>query len=132
MISCGLRLHQELHAALFQRGLQQGCRRFVELAFHQGIQQVHHGDLHALFHQAVGGFKAEQAAADDNGLFIILCRLQHGVDIMDVAKGDHAVLVMPRYRDDERFGAGGEQQAVIIDRGAVFRRSPSFLHGRCR
>ena len=116
----GSRFHQEGHAAFFQRCLQKGRRRFVELAFHQAIQQVHHGDVHTLFHQAVGRFQAQQAAANDDGLFVILCSSEHGVDIVNVAEGNHTVLVMARYRDHERVGPGSQQQSIIVSRGAVF------------
>ena len=65
-ISFGLRPDQELQAALFERLLQQLAGGLVELALHQQVRQVHHGDLHAALHQAVGRFQAEQAAADDH------------------------------------------------------------------
>jgi hypothetical protein len=51
----------------------------VELALHQPRHDVHHGDLHAAQHQAVGGFQAEQAAADDHGVRYSLRGVDHGL-----------------------------------------------------
>ena len=42
----------------------------VELALHQPRHQVHHGDVHAAQHQAVGGLEAEQAAADHHRVLV--------------------------------------------------------------
>jgi hypothetical protein len=58
--------HAEAHAALLERGLQHRRRGPVELALHQAVEQVDHGHLHALAHQAIGRLEAEQAAADDH------------------------------------------------------------------
>ncbi len=63
--------------------------------------------------QAVGGFQAEQPAADHHRLGVAAGRRQHGLDVGDVAETDHTLFVRARQRDDERVGTGGQQQPVI-------------------
>jgi hypothetical protein len=67
-----LRTHQELQAAVFQRLLQHLAGHGVELALHQRGHDVHHGHIHAAQHQAVGRFQAQQAAADDHGVLVLV------------------------------------------------------------
>jgi len=38
---------EKLQATAFQRALQQGAGSLVELALHQPVTDVHHGDVHA-------------------------------------------------------------------------------------
>jgi hypothetical protein len=66
-----LRADQELHAARFQRVLQQLARHVVELALHQPGGDVHHAHRHAALHQAVGRFQAQQAAADHDRVLVL-------------------------------------------------------------
>jgi hypothetical protein len=87
---------------------------------------VHHGNLHALLHQAIGRLETEQAAADDHGPLVVARRGQHGVHVMDVAERNHAVPVLAGHRDDERVGASGQQQAVVVCAGAVVRDDLAF------
>ena len=39
---------------------------------------------------------------------------------MNIAEGNHAILVLARHRDHEGVGAGGQQQAVVVGAGAIF------------
>ena len=109
----------ELEPAVFERLLQQLARHVVELALHQPGHDVHHRDLHAAQHQAVGGLQAQQAAADHHGVLVLFSRLDHGVGVGDVAVGDHALQVLAGHRQDEGLAAGGDQQAVVLGLAAV-------------
>ena len=113
----GLAAHDEAHAALFQRLLQHLAGHHVELALHQRRHHVDHRHLHAALHQAVGRFQAQQAAADDHGVLVLGGRVDHGVGVGNVAVGDHAFQVLAGNRQDERVGAGGDQQAVVFGAG---------------
>ncbi len=75
---------------------------------------MHHADVHAAQHQAIGGLQAEQAAADDHGFFVFGGRVNHGVGVGDVAVGDHALQVLARHGEDEGVGTGAHQQAVVF------------------
>ncbi|MDT4840529.1 hypothetical protein FQZ97_743550 [compost metagenome] len=112
---------QELHAALFQRLLQQLARHVVELALHQPGRHVHHAHRHAALHQAVGRFQAEQATADDDRVLVFRGRVDHGLRVGDVAVGQHACQVLAGQRQHEGVGAGGHDQAVVgrLDHVAV-------------
>jgi hypothetical protein len=61
-------LGHHLDAALLDGALKQIAGGSVELALHQRRHQVHDRHVHAAHPQARGGFEAEQAAADDDGL----------------------------------------------------------------
>jgi hypothetical protein len=68
----------------------------VELALHQHVHQVDDRRAHAPTGQAVGGFQAEQAAADHHGARARLGRGgDHRLDVVEVAEGDHALQVEP-------------------------------------
>ena len=83
---------------------------------------MHDGNIHALFHQTVGRFQAQQAAADDNRLAACLFRGgQHGVDVVDIAKGNHTRHIMTGHRNDKRAGTGSDNQAVILCFRAIGR-----------
>ena len=110
----GLRAQQKPQAAFLQAGSQQGRRLGVELPFHQHVEQMDDGDLHALFHQTVGRFQTEQAAADHHRVFFAgPGRVQHRVDILDVAEGDDARQIVAGHRQDDGIGTGRQQQPVI-------------------
>ena len=87
----------------------------IELALHQGRHQVHDRDVHALRLQAGGGFEAQKAAADDHGIAARLGGQQHGLDVVEVAVGQHARQVVAGHRDDDGVGAGGDDQLVVGD-----------------
>ncbi len=80
---------------------------------------MHHGHLHAAPHQPVGGFQAEQAAADDHRMPVAGGGVDHGLGIGDIAVGDDARQVAPRHRQDERVRPGGQQQPVVGGFAAV-------------
>jgi hypothetical protein len=112
--------HLEAQAARRQRLLQHLARGVVELPLHQRVHHVHHRDLHATQHQAVGGFQAQQAATDDDGVLVRLGRVDHRLRVGDVAVGDHTGQVLAGHGQDERVGTRGDQQAVVGRFGAVF------------
>jgi hypothetical protein len=116
-----LRADQELHAALFQRSLQQLARHVVELAFHEPGRHVHHAHRHAALHQAVGRFQPEQAAADDHGVLVFGGRVDHGLGVGDVAVGEHAGQVLAGNWQHEGVGAGGHDEPVVgrLDHAAL-------------
>ena len=72
--------------------------------------------------QAGRRFEAEQAAADDDRLGARLRGEQHGVDVVEVAVGEHAGQVVARHRNDERHRAGGDDQLVVAARSRRGRR----------
>ncbi|MCY1241704.1 hypothetical protein D9M72_546220 [compost metagenome] len=109
----GLRAQQEAQALAFERALEQRGGGLVELALHQAVGQVHHGHVHALAQQPVGGLQAEQAAADHHRMAVVARGLLHGLHVLDIAEGDHAFELVTRHRQDEGLGAGGQQQAVV-------------------
>ena len=105
---------QKLHAALGQRLLQQLAGRLVQLALHQRGHDMHHGDIHAALHQAVGRLQAEQAAADDHRMLVHQGRVDHGLGVGNVAVGQHALQILAGNRQDERVRAGGHHQPVVL------------------
>ncbi len=115
----GVAAGDDLKAASLQFCLQQFGRLFIELALHQHLGQVDHGDIHAVVEQTVGRLETEQAAADDHGVFIVLRRGEHGVDIGDGAKTDHAFKLMTGDRQDEGQRTGGNEQAVVLRFAAI-------------
>jgi hypothetical protein len=115
----GLLLQQELEAARFQRCLQHVGGNLVQLAFHQPGHQMHHGDIHAAQLEAVGGFQAEQAAADHHRVLVRGGGGDHLVGVLDVAIADHAGQVVAGHGQHEGRGTGGEQQAVVLFLGAI-------------
>src|SRR6185369_14436333 len=114
-----LRGHLEHHAALFERFAQQSASDLIELTLHQRVEQMHDGDVHAALHQAVGGFEAEQAAADHDGVLVARRSLNHALDVLNVAKADDAGKVLARQRQHDRVRTGGDQQAVVRHPRAV-------------
>ena len=92
----GVGLGDDLDAARLDRLLQQVAGGRIELALHQRRHDVQHGHVHAALLEAGGGFEAEQAAADDDGLGARLRGEQHGVDVVEVAVGQHARQILAR------------------------------------
>jgi hypothetical protein len=109
----GVGLRQDGLAAPLQLALEQPAGRLVQLALHQRGHQVDDSHLHAPQAQAMRGFEAEQAAADDHRRTTGVRRLQHPAHVIHVAEGDDAGQVLARNRDDEGIGPGGQQQAII-------------------
>ena len=112
----GVGLGDDLDAARFDRLLQQIAGGRIELALHQRRHDVQHGDVHAALVQAGRRFQPEQAAADDHGLGPRLRGEQHGVDVVEIAIGQHAGQIVAGHRDDERHRAGGDDQLVVGSR----------------
>ena len=63
--------------------------------------------------------RAEQPAADDDGVPVLPRRVDHRLRVGDVAVGDHALQLATRHRQHERVRSGGEQQPVVARLGAV-------------
>src|SRR6059058_1817810 len=74
---------------------------------------MHDGDVHAALHQTVGGFEAEQTAADHNGVLVARRSLNHALDVLNVAKADDARKILARKGQHDRVRAGGDQQAIV-------------------
>ena len=110
----GVGAGDHLDAARLDRPLQQMAGRRIELALHQGRHQVQDGDVHALLLQARRRLEPQKAAADHHGIAAAtLRRQQHGLDIVEVAIGQHARQVVARHRQDDRVGAGTDDQLVV-------------------
>jgi hypothetical protein len=80
---------------------------------------MQNGGVHAVPHQSVGGFKAKQAAADDDGVGAGLAGTNHRFDVGDIAEADDTWQFVSRQRNDHRVGAGGQDQGVIGTDGAA-------------
>ncbi len=117
---------EKLQATAFQRALQQGAGGLVQLALHQPVTDVHHGDVHAPQLEAVGRFQAEQAAADDHRVFVGLGGFHHHLGVGNVAVADYALQVLAGNRQDERIGTGCDEQAVVYRLAAVIGDHPAF------
>ncbi len=115
-----LRLHQKLQTFLLKGLLQQIGRRLVELALHENIHQMHHSDIHATLHQAVGRLQAKQAATNHYRFFAGGSGFQHGLYVFNIAETNDAAQISTRYRNDERAGTSGDQQTIIGNRLARF------------
>src|SRR5690606_2668710 len=111
---------QESQAALFQASLQQLAGGAVELAIHQPVGNVHHGDVHATCLQAVGRFEPQQTTADDHRMFVNTGGFHHGLCVGDVTVADDALEGVARYRQHEGARSGGDQQSVVAGFAAVF------------
>jgi hypothetical protein len=79
----GLSAAMDPDAAAHELALQQIARRRIELTVHQMPGQMQHHYIHAASAQGGGSFEAQQAAADNHGAAIGLCRhIDHGVHIV--------------------------------------------------
>ena len=126
MQGLGLFAQAKVQTTAFQGALQQLAAGFVQLPLQQPFADMYHGHVHAAQHQAVGGFKAQQAAADDHCVFVGLGGVDHGLGVGDVAVADHALQGIARNRQNERRRASGDQQAVVFGFGAVLGDHPAF------
>ena len=123
----GLCADQKFHAAVLQGLLQQVAGGFVELALHQPGCHMHHGHVHAAFHQAIGRFQTEQAAANHHGFAVLGGGVNHGLGVGNVTVGQHAIELNTWHGQDERVGSGRQQQAVV-GCGAFFARAVLGMH----
>ncbi len=104
---------RNLQAALLQRFLQQLGRSAIELPFHQRVEDMHDGHVHALLQQAVRRFESEQSAADDDGFAMRARCIEHRVHVLQIAERDDAGRSLPGTGSIDRIRAGGEQQAIV-------------------
>jgi hypothetical protein len=98
--------------------LQQGAALGIQLYRHQPGGEFHHMGFQAEQAQGVGGFQAEQAAADHHaGLGIAA----GGLDVGQIFQGTVDKTLVPLPAGDGRHeggGAGGQHQAVVGEHGA--------------
>ena len=113
MIAWVLALVMTLMPRCFDRALQEIAGGRIELALHQRRHDMQHGDVHALRVEAGRRLQPEQAAADDHGLGPRLGGEHHGLDVVEIAIGEHARQIVAGHRNDERHRAGGDDQLVV-------------------
>ena len=104
--------------------MQHVGRRLVELTLHDPVAQMHDRHVHAAQHEAIGGFQAEQAGADDDRVLVLVGGVDHGLGIGDVAIAQHARQIAAGNRRYEWRRTGGDQQAIIGGFVAVFGHHP--------
>ena len=90
---------------------------FVDLHGHQPRRELDHVRLEAQILERLGGFEAEQAAADHHAARGVLAGFADGFEVFDGAIDEAAGAVAPGNRRHERARAGGEHQLVVF----VFR-----------
>ncbi len=93
----------------------------IELALHQGGHEMEDGNAHAAAGQAGSRLKAEETAADHHRAAAAPGGREHLLDIVEIAECDDAGQVPARHRHDERVGAGGNQELVVVGRRAIGR-----------
>ncbi len=109
----GLRRHRELEAASLERFAQQTGRRGVELPFHEAVDEMHDGHVHAALLKPVCRLETEQPAADHDGFRGSAGRVDHALDVVDVAIRDDAVEIDARQRQHDGVRARREQEPVV-------------------
>src|SRR5207245_10538079 len=72
----------------FDRALEHPRRARIELALHQPVHEMEDGDVGARLGESIGGLETEETAADDDDARTR--RFRDGVDVVDVAEGEHA------------------------------------------
>ena len=68
----------------------------IELALHQPVHEMEEGDAGTGLGEAVGGFEAEQPAADHHHPGAGGLGRGDGVDVVDVTEGEHARQIASR------------------------------------
>ncbi len=117
-------------AESFDFGAQYPAAAFVELLVHQVGGRVHHGDGQALGAQPVGGFEAEQAAADDDGADVVVGvgHLQHAVGVGEGAEAEDPAaepsvrFTQPVHVGEEGVRSGRDDEQVVGDLPAGLAR----------
>ena len=94
----------------------------IELALHQPVHQVQHGDARAGFREPVGGLQPEQSAADHHDAVAGAGAMPDGPDVVDVAERDDAGQRHAGERGPDRLRAGGEHELGEGERLAVGKR----------
>ena len=106
----GVRLKQNLDALALDQRFQQRRGRRIELTFHQPVHQVNQGDARTGLGKAIGGFEAEQSAADHDDASLLRGQCQQQIDIAAVAKGVHAGKFGAGHIQPQRRRAGRQHQ----------------------
>ena len=109
----GVRAGQNLDAALFDRLLQQIRGIGIELTLHQRRHQMNDRRLHAVGRKTGGRFESEQTAADDHRVAALPGGRQHRVDVVEVAERDDAGKLGAGNREQDRPGAGRDDQMIV-------------------
>ena len=84
------RLQPHGDALGLDRALEHERGAMIELALHQPVHEMEEGDAGAGLGEAVGGFEAEQPAADHHHARAGGFGCRDGVDVVDVAEGENA------------------------------------------
>ncbi len=112
-------------AEVFHRPPQDRAGRVVELGVHQRRAGVHDVDGQTAVLQPASRFETEQPAADHHGLGAVRGLGDHAHAVVEGAEPEHPVgqrlVVGPqaRHRREERPAAGGQDQLVVVQHGAV-------------
>ena len=109
----------ELHPLLFKIMTEHVAGSPIQLHVHQRRLVVHNGHIHTEAHQPFGRLQSEQAAAKNGSSLILSGRFDQRLAILDIAKGDDALLVDARNRDHEGVGARGDNQRVVCRLAAI-------------
>ena len=112
-----LRMHLDAHG--LDRTLQHARSLGIELALHQPVHQVQHGDACAGLRETVRGLKSEQPAADHHDAVARACTMPDGPDVVDVAERDDAGQRHAGERRPDRLRTGREHQLREGKRVAV-------------
>src|SRR6516165_12733670 len=104
--SLGFEAHGD--ALGFDRALEHPRRARIELALHQPVHEMEDGDVGARLGESIGGFETEEPAADDDDARTR--RFRDGVDVVDVAEGEHARQVHSGDGELDRLGAGRKDE----------------------
>src|SRR5713101_9299398 len=69
--------------------------------------------IHSSKLESIGRFQSEQTATDHHSAPVLARRFDHRLGVGDVTVSDYTRQVLSRYRQNERVGAGGKEQAVV-------------------
>ena len=90
--------------------LSMSAARWIELALHQPVHEMEQRDPRAGLGEAVGGFEAEQPAADHHHARAGGLGGGDRVDVVDVAESEHARQIHAGNVRLDRLRAGGEDE----------------------
>ena len=86
------------------------------------VHEVHDGDLHAALLQPVRRLEPEQPTADDDCALELARRVDHAIDVRDVAIADDTVKLLARQRQHDRVRARRQNQPIVRHFEAALRR----------
>ncbi len=86
-------------------------------------------DEGAMGHEAFGGFKAKQAAADHGGSSGLFGPLGDAFAVVQCAEDEHTLKIDAGDRRDKRTAAGGEDEFVVMDLGSTGEHELGVLAG---